>query len=341
MSVKHRQSNMELLRIVSMLFVLILHANFLGIGAPTKVDLDAAPLSTFIRCFTEASAIVAVDVFVLISGWFGIRFSIKKLSAFLFQVLFFSLGFFIVFSVINPSEAFTIDRIKGIFLLNGDYWFVKAYLILFILSPVLNAFVERASRKEFLTFLVSFYTLHTIYGWCMDASVAFTMNGTTGLSFIGLYMLGRYVRLFPSYLTCLPKEKDLLIYLGGVLILCVFNLLFLYLNHSITVSGRLYSYASPIVIASSLYLLFFFSKLSFTDKMVNWVASSCFAVYLFHCNGFLFEKYFKQVIYAIYCDVQYALIGISAYILFIYMVAILLDKIRFYFWNKLSDRFLS
>lgn len=328
-----RMSNMELLRIVSMLFVLILHANFIGIHAPTKVDLDAAPLSTFFRCFTEASAIVAVDVFVLISGWFGIRFSIKKLSAFLFQVLFFSLGFFIVFSVINPSEAFTIDRIKGIFLLNGDYWFVKAYLILFILSPVLNDFVDKASQKEFLTFLVSFYTFHTIYGWCMDASVAFTMNGTTGLSFIGLYMLGRYVRLFPSYLTCLPKEKDLLIYLGGGLILCVFNLLFLYLNHSITVSGRLYSYASPIVIASSLYFLLFFSKLSFTSKKVNWVASSCFAVYLFHCNGFFFKDYFREPIYYLYHKTAASVFWITLYVFLIYMIAVFIDKIRIYLWK--------
>lgn len=331
---------MELLRIVSMLYVLILHANFLGIHAPTKVDLDAAPLSTFFRCFTEASAIVAVDVFVLISGWFGIRFSIKKLSSFLFQVLFFSLGFFIVFSFINPSEAFTVDRIKGIFLLNGDYWFVKAYLILFILSPVLNAFVERASQKEFLSILIAFYSFHTIYGWLMDASVAFTMNGTTGLSFIGLYMLGRYVRLFPSRLTNLPKEKDLLIYLGGVFVICCFNLLFLAFNYNITVTGRLYSYASPVVIVSSLYLLLFFSKLSFTSKKVNWVASSCFAVYLFHCNGFFFFAYYRNVIETLYTS-AYSLMGVVSYVILIFVISILLDKVRILLWDfvlKVSQR---
>ena len=327
-----RMSNMELLRIVSMLFVLILHANFIGIDVPTKVDLDAAPLSTFIRCFTEASAIVAVDVFVLISGWFGIRFSIKKLSAFLFQVMFFSFGFFIVFSFINPSETFTIDRIKGIFLLNGDYWFVKAYLILFILSPVLNAFVERASKKEFIIFLVSFYTFHTLYGWLMDASVAFTMNGTTGLSFIGLYMLGRYVRLCPSRFTSLSKEKDLAIYLGGVLLLCCFNLLFLYLNHSVTLSGRLYSYASPVVILSSLYLLLFFSKLSFKNKTVNWIASSCFAVYLFHCNSFFFSAYYRDLIKVFYAS-SYSVCGVILYVIFIFFISVLIDKIRMRLWN--------
>ena len=192
----------------------------------------------------------------------------------------------------------------------------------------------------FFLSITSFYTFHTLYGWFMDASVAFTMNGTTGLSFIGLYMLGRYVRLFPSHLTSLPKEKDLLIYLGGVLILCGFNLLFLYLNHSITVSGCLYSYASPIVIASSLYLLLFFSKLSFTNKTVNWIASSCFAVYLFHCNSFFFSAYYRNVIKELYAS-SYSVCGVVLYVIFIFFISVLIDKIRMWLWDfvlKVSQR---
>lgn len=157
---KVRVSNMELLRIVSMLFVLILHANFLCIHAPSPEELNDTPFSTFIRCFMESLTIVAVDVFVLISGWFGIKFSFAKLGAFCFQILFFTLGFFLFFAIINPSEAFTIDKIKGVLLMNGDYWFVKSYIVLFLLSPILNAFVEHSSKNSFLWFY--YLTIHFI-----------------------------------------------------------------------------------------------------------------------------------------------------------------------------------
>lgn len=208
-----RQSNMELLRIVSMLYVLVLHANLMHI--PTSENLHEAPVETFFRVFCEAVAIVAVDVFVLISGWFGIHFSFKKLGALCFQVLFFSLGFFLVFLMISPSDALTIDKIKGVFLLNGDYWFVKTYIILFLLSPVLNAFIEHATKEQFLAVLTSYYAFHTIYGWLMDASVSFTMNGTTGLSFIGLYLLGRYLNIYKPWFTSFQRKYDITVYLGG------------------------------------------------------------------------------------------------------------------------------
>lgn len=330
---KVRLSNMELLRIVSMLFVLIIHANFTGISAPSPLDYYNSPFLSFIRCFVEALAIVAVDVFVLISGWFGINFSFKKLGALCFQVLFFTVGFFIVFAVISPEDAITVDKIKGVFLLNGDYWFVKAYIVLFLLSPVLNMFVEHATKKQFQIVLISYYIFHTIYGWMMDASVHFTMNGTTALSFIGLYLLGRYLRLYPFRLIQLRKWIDLLIYAVCAFVLVVFNLLLLSKGQTISVDGRLYSYASPIVIVASVFLLLFFTKLSFSSKAVNWIASSCFAVYLFHCNGFFFGQYYRELIPHLYYETNYALVGVIAYVIIIYFVAVLFDKLRIILWN--------
>lgn len=336
MARKERKSNMELLRIVSMLFVLVLHANFFGIHTPSPKDLSAAPTLTFLRCFIEGLSVVAVNVFVLISGWFGIKFRFNKLGSLCFQVLFFSLGFFLVFAIISPSNALSLDKIKGILLMNGDYWFVKSYIVLFLLSPVLNAFVEHASHKQFLVVLLSYYTFHTVYGWLMDASVSFIMNGTTALSFVGLYMIGRYVRLYPSRITTMKKEIDLCVYVGCAFLLAVCCLFILYLGSHVSVEGRLFSYASPIIILSSIALLLFFSKLSFSSKAVNWIASSCFAVYLFHCNGFFFGRYYRDMIEYIYYDSGYAVLGIVAYIILIYAIAVLLDKVRIILWNMIS-----
>lgn len=334
-----RQSNMEFLRIISMLFVLILHANYLAIHAPSPADFRMHPESTILRCIIEALTIVAVNVFVLISGWFGIKFNFSKLSSLCFQILFFSLGFFVVFSFISPSEAFTVNRIKGIFLMNADYWFVKAYLILFILSPVLNAFIDHVSQKQFFITLAAFYSFHTVYGWLMDASVNFTMNGTTGLSFIGLYLLGRYLRLYPSKYSTMNKYNDLLIYMGSAILLCTCNLFLLHYGIDVSVLGRLFSYASPLVIIASVYLMLFFSKLSFQNRIVNWIASSCLAVYLFHCNGFFFD-YYRNMVNYIYYKTDHSFWGVALFIILVYVIAILLDKIRIHLW-RLKENYLS
>jgi surface polysaccharide O-acyltransferase-like enzyme len=82
---KVRQSNFELLRIIAMFMVLILHADFQALGAPDKAELIKFPLAATIKVIFEMACIVAVNVFVLISGWFGIRPSVKGISKFIFQ----------------------------------------------------------------------------------------------------------------------------------------------------------------------------------------------------------------------------------------------------------------
>ena len=85
-----RDSQTELLRIVAMVMILILHANFLGVGAPEHADfLEDAPRA-WGQMVLESLCIVAVDVFVLISSWYGIRFRKRRLAGFLFQVWFFT-----------------------------------------------------------------------------------------------------------------------------------------------------------------------------------------------------------------------------------------------------------
>lgn len=76
---KVRQSNFELLRIVAMFMVMMLHVNFLALGRPSVEDAGSAPLATFTRILFEVMSVGSVDLFVLISGWFGIKANRKSL----------------------------------------------------------------------------------------------------------------------------------------------------------------------------------------------------------------------------------------------------------------------
>lgn len=149
---KERLANMDLLRIVAMLMVLVVHADFIALGVPAVEDLHLNPFGVATRYAIEMFAIVGVDVFVLLSGWFGIHFKVRKLSELLFQVFFFSLGFFLVFAIIQGGKGvLSLEGIKSIFLFNdSDYWFIKAYIVLYLLAPPLIHSVRKQRRKSSL-----------------------------------------------------------------------------------------------------------------------------------------------------------------------------------------------
>lgn len=68
-----RQSNFELLRLFAMFLVLVVHSDFWILGRPTATCLIEMPVQSFTKVMVESIAIVCVNCFILISGWFGIK----------------------------------------------------------------------------------------------------------------------------------------------------------------------------------------------------------------------------------------------------------------------------
>lgn len=86
-----RQSNIELLRCLSMFMVLFLHSSFLAFGMPDSEAVQSNPWLWGGRIAQQGIGIVAVDVFVLISGWFSIKPKKESICSFLFQIAFLKL----------------------------------------------------------------------------------------------------------------------------------------------------------------------------------------------------------------------------------------------------------
>lgn len=84
--------------------------------------------------------------------------------------------------------------IKGLFALTDLNWFIKAYIVLYILSPILNAYIEKVGEKELRNTIIYFFIFQTIYG-CLYSTYFFS-GGYSPLSFIGLYLLARYTKIY-------------------------------------------------------------------------------------------------------------------------------------------------
>lgn len=345
---KKRQSNMELLRIVAMLLVLVTHACFLATGVPTGQDAASSPISTITRFSMMSLSCVCVNVFVLLSGWFGIHLQLRKMRAFLFQTFFFSILVFVVMAGLYPEHRNNPDSLATILMINSsDYWFVKAYIGLMIVSPMLNAWMDRAGERGMLAFLLAFYAFQTLYGWVSLYGAAWLGGGYSAFSFIGLYALAGYFRRYglqrvDSIIHRLTRKPAKAIhYLSAYLALSLLMALaaFGLTRMGLPVTGRLFTYTQPLVIAAALCLLLTFSKLSLQSRVVNTLAMSCFAVYLLHGNELLLRPHYGRIIHQWFeqCDTLPFVVYTALFICACFFVAILIDRVRLFLWKRIED----
>ena len=330
-----RHSGLELLRLLSMFFILALHVNFYAFGAPSLLDFRASPFGSTIRVFLESATIVGVNCFILISGWFGIRPKTKRVAELLFQCAFFCLLLY-GFGLIAGIPFGRREALKNLFLVGKLNWFIKAYLVLYILAPVLEAFVSTASRRQFATVVVSFFAFQTIYGWLFPVATFFN-GGYSAISFVGIYLLSRFIRQFRPHFSNFPPCADFLAYVLLALTTTGMHVLNTLENSALSVNW--FAYCSPLVIASSLFLFLFFSKQRFQARAIDTMARSSYAAYLFHvhpciCAPLLIPSAQLILTFAPFCQILLMPILLAIF----FAGAILCDQVRILAWTRIVHR---
>ena len=330
-----RQSNIELLRIIAMFLVLILHANT-AIGLPSIEETIIRPIDSFFRYLIQSLSIGCVDIFVLISGWFGIKPKSKSFVSFIFHCLYFLLGIYLVCCFMGVDK-FNMNNLLHCFLFvpDADYWFIKCYILLYILTPILNVFIENTDGKTYKNILVFYFIFIFLYGWCYIA-VNSIYGGYSTIFMIGLYLLGRYCNIYRPKWTRFSVRKDIIIILVSSLAMVV--LAYIPLFYGINKVGKFVgSYLCPLTIFNSVYMVILFSKLNINSRFINYLASSAFSVYLFHTHISLFDL-FKSFINNTYNKENgiYAIAYIFLFICSVYIFAILFDQPRKLLWKLIT-----
>ena len=326
---KDRLSNMELLRIVAMFLVLLLHCNYSVIGPVSQSDVISDSMGAFTRILTEQLCLCCVNIFVLISGWFGIKFTFKGVCSLLFQVL--ALVVVVCVALIPFSPNIPYKDLFKVFYIGSYYWFIPSYLILFVFSSVLNAFVENTDRALIKRVLLGFFVLEFALGWLFDWD-HFGL-GYSGISFMGLYLMARFLNKFKDELFITTKCKSWYL---GVYLLCsiIPATITFYAIRYMNYGFNQLSYASPFVIGASVSMLLLFSKFEFESKFVNWIAASAFSMYLIQLHPMIWPIWTSSM------NDLYKFIGGGKYIIFSMLVCVafgvtcvLIDQIRIKMWN--------
>lgn len=324
-----RQSNIELLRLVAMLLILVIHADYMSIGFPSRADMTAEPAATTARIAFEALGIMAVNLFVLISGWFGIRWSLRSIGSFLFQVGYFYLGIIIVMLCIGSIDTTGFAGIVTDY--RTIYWFVPKYLGLYLIAPLLNRFIAAAPARSLNLTVAGFYLLQTA-GWATE--FRWLTYGYTTTSFIGLYLLAAWLRRIRSRIPLAALIAVFALCLAG-------NAIIGY--HTLTIESAqawFLAYDSPLVVLQAAATLLIFLRIPLGVRpWINRIAASAFAIYLLNDHILLAPVYHRMVL-SQYIGHTFpaAFAGIAAVVLLWFAAALILDIPRRALWTAIARK---
>ena len=121
-----RESNIELLRIVSMLMVVLVHIDGASLGLPQALTVAATTRDVW-QLAVEALVIIGVNCFTLISGYFGIRLRVRTALGYLFQCLFYAVAMATLAWIIRPDKVGADIWLQSwMVLTHTDLWYVPS-----------------------------------------------------------------------------------------------------------------------------------------------------------------------------------------------------------------------
>lgn len=294
-----RASNIELLRIVCMILIVMYHVRdsyYIGIGV--------------LPCAFTFGGIFAVDCFVIITSWYSNgQQNTNHIIKFVGQVLTYIFIYFIAAIIVYSNANGTNIVTSFLIMLRKDlyspafnvYWFATSYFWLLLLIPYINPFLNTIDIKKYKSFIITLSILFAIYG-SFDYN---SSNISNILIFVYIYCLTIYLKRnknnfferhykigFIGTWALITGSKYLIFHgsIGSTL-----------LGYTSGNTGR-YSFIL-IIFAVFTFYLFLNLKLSY-NKHINNLAKLMFGVYLFHENADfntknIMIKYIKQYLYPV------------------------------------------
>lgn len=196
---KKRDGNIELLRLLSMCMVIILHAMDKGHNLVSLYEADN--VTKWVAWLLESFSVCAVNVFMLISGYFCVksRFRIGKMIDLVCQTIFYSFGAFLVCRLFHIGTADTgiYDYLKYIFPVHMNlYWFVTVYIVIYMLSPLLNKAINNMSKEQLGRVIVLLLVCVCIFKSVLPVRLEADGRGNNFLWLLIVYIIGAYFRLY-------------------------------------------------------------------------------------------------------------------------------------------------
>lgn len=280
-----RNSAVELLRIIYAVGIIVLHYNnkFLGGGFQY---VEAGSFNEKWLYFSESVFIVAVNVFILISGYYSVNMSkgnTRKIFELLAQTGIFTEIFYFIDILCSEGHV----TIRGVLLhLLPNNYFVILFCVLSLLAPYINMYLKQMnmSRNRLQSFMVLLFVLFSIEPFLVDyfdkitetslamlssVSALGSQSGYSIINFCMLYMIGASFRLLNIKIR---KSACIMGSMIGVVIIWLFSM-----RESLA-----WNYNNPINIVVAALLVNLAVQTEANNQIINKLAGASFTSLLFH-----------------------------------------------------------
>lgn len=290
----NRLPNMELLRIISMMCVVVLHFLWKG-DCLQSLSKSAFSHQNYLAWGIEALAIVAVNSYMLLSGYFMIesRFKVRRLLGLILQLWFYSIGIGIATLALGyiPKEGFSFYYLLQLCLpvSTNHYWFMTAYIYMYLFSPILSQGIKRLTKQQLQTVIILTVCVLSVIKSVTPIRLEADMNGYDCIWYLCIFMIAAYIRLYgiPLFKSAV---RSVLIYLASAG--CIFGITFL-LRFIYLQTGKLedmldicYEYNHILVLTASVAFFYAFChikiKSSKVSRIICRIAPYTLGVYLWH-----------------------------------------------------------
>lgn len=338
-----RDSNFELLRLFAIFSVLMYHfISYYTINYSPDNEIGYISWLPFRT---------AVTLFVFISGYYHIRFSIKGLTRIVVKtlVIFIPIELFAYFCLGYGEERslFKAMAESCMPLAKGPYWYIVNYLCLYLVSPVINKYLKEITwhQRAYLISILSFISIYLGLPGCVDE----LQDGKNLAHFILLYMIGDSLKVYENIIRKVKTS-----YLVVLFLLINIGQLFVFYYFYDTALKSFWFVVDrnngPVLIMNAIITFILFSRLHFKNKIVNLIASSVLVMYIVQQEPYL-RSLLSSIYERIWCpDYAYSFHGFSATMdvigylairaLFFMGVAFGIDRILHPIWTiveKISD----
>ena len=332
--IKVRESNFELLRIFCMLGVLTNHV--LQYTYPSMHSGDYS-LQNLLRIELMNISIVAVNCFVMISGYFRIKQSARSFIN-LWSQLFFYCGLLSFAGIILGLDTILGGLIRTIFpFTEGGMWFMTAYCGLFLVAPILNTAYSNFNKTQRIAALISLFLVDIYLGY-MHQSKEINIDGYHLIHFMTIYFLG----MFLSDTKVNTRIKWGWLWLGCTFLMTMLHgVKMVFFPISIIYSMR---YNSPMLFLASFFLFQWVRTWRIKSNLINWIAVSVLSVYIVHTQP-LVAHYFFDFLKGISIDPSSSQLSSACIIIIaslcLYTIYILVDKVRTIITNPIVSKSIS
>ena len=205
-----KNANIELLRIISMLMVTMLHAlgksgllvDLSKIDSVSAINSGIGLPNAWAAWILEALSISAVNIFMLISGYFLINseFKIKRLIEIILQIFIYTAGSFgagLLLGVIDKKDVSIYSLLNNFLPVHMEvYWFMTAYVVIYICLPLISKGLNALNEKQHRLMLILLLVYECVIKSVLPFRLTTDSKGYTFLWYLVVFVAGAYFRKY-------------------------------------------------------------------------------------------------------------------------------------------------